>query len=282
MPRTKTRIKTGESELKNIQNPYLPQAAKITLFKRESPDCFLIRLALKSRYEPGQFFQVTLPGIGEAPISVASYSEDFLDLNIREVGNVTKSLAKLKKGDFVYVRGPYGKGYPMENLFGKNLIIIGGGSGVAPLKGILAYVDKHRDDYGDVSIYFGFRTPDDILFREDMKQWKKNYQLNMSVDKNPKKQQISYEVCFVTSLVEKAKLTPENKAVFICGPPIMMKITVDILKNKGFKEDQIYISTERLMSCALGICGHCMIHGKYTCLDGPVFRYDEISMYKND
>jgi anaerobic sulfite reductase subunit B len=279
MPRTKTKREEVEEK---TENPYIPKPAKILMIKRESQDCFLIRIDLKAKYEPGQFFQVSLPGIGEAPISVASYSEDFLDLNIREVGNVTNALAKLKKGDMLHVRGPHGKGYPMEKLFGKNLIIVGGGSGVAPLKGILAHIDKHRGDFGDVSLFFGFRTPEDILFRDEMKQWRKKYQLNLSVDKNPKKARISCDVCFITQLVEKAKLNPENKAVFVCGPPIMMKITIDILKNKGFSEDQIYVSTERLMKCALGVCGHCMIHGKYTCLDGPVFRYDEISQYKND
>jgi NAD(P)H-flavin reductase len=115
-----------------------------------------------------------------------------------------------------------------------------------------------------------------------MRQWRNKYQLNLSVDKNPNKARISCDVCFVTNLIEKAKLNPENKIVFICGPPMMMNITITTLKNKGFKEEQMYVSTERLMHCALGMCGHCMIHGKYTCLDGPVFRYDEISQYKND
>jgi anaerobic sulfite reductase subunit B len=279
MPRTKTFTEPAE---KKAENPYIPKPAKITMFRRESPDCFLIRLDVKTDYNPGQFFQVSLPGIGEAPISVASYSRDFLDLNIREVGNVTKALAGLKKGDTLFIRGPYGKGYPMEKLFGKNLLIIGGGSGVAPLKGLISYVDKHKSNFSDVVLYFGFRTPDDVLFKDDMRQWKKKYQLNMSVDKNPKHAAIACDVCFITNLVEKAKLQPENKAVFVCGPPIMMKIVIDALSSKGFKEDQIYISTERLMSCALGVCGHCMIHGKYTCLDGPVFRYDEISGYKTD
>jgi len=279
MPRTKTRREEPEPKK---ENPYLPKACKVTLFKRESPDCFLIRADWKGKYEPGQFFQVSIPGIGEAPISVASYSEDHLDMNIREVGNVTKYLANLKKGDTIYIRGPYGNGYPMEKFYGKNLLLIGGGSGVAPLKGILMYVDKHNDNFSDVTLYFGFRTPDDILFKDDLKNWRKKFQCNVSVDKNPKHVKTACDVCFVTSLVEKAKLDPENKVVFICGPPIMMKICVGLLKNKGFTEDQIYISTERLMNCALGLCGHCMIHGKYTCLDGPVFRLDELSEFKHD
>jgi anaerobic sulfite reductase subunit B len=277
MPKTKE-----ETTDVKVENPYLPRPVKITIYRKESPDCFLLRVDFKGKYEPGQFFQVSLPGIGEAPISVASYSEDFLDLNIREVGNVTKAMSKLKKGDTILVRGPYGKGYPMEKLYSKNLLVIGGGSGVAPLKGILSYIEKHRQNFGEVALYFGFRTPEDILFKDDIKQWKRKYLLNMSVDKNPEKTKVYCDVCFITNLIEKAKLSPENRAVFICGPPVMMKLTIDILKAKGFTDEQIYISTERLMQCALGICGHCMIHGKYTCIDGPVFRYDEINSCKND
>ncbi|MFH1063757.1 MAG: FAD/NAD(P)-binding protein [Candidatus Woesearchaeota archaeon] len=278
MPRTKT---IYEEEPK-AENPYLPKSVKVHMFKRESPDCFLLKTDVPAKYEPGQFFQVSLPGIGEAPISVASYSPDYLEMNIREVGNLTKRLADIKAGDVLYMRGPYGHGYPMEKFFGKNLLIIGGGSGVAPLRGILSYVDQHRTDFGDVTMYFGFRTVDDILFRDDMKNWKKKYNLFLSVDKGPTRTGVYCDVCFITSLVEKAKLNHDNCVVFICGPPIMMKITIDMLKTKGFREEQIYVSTERLMKCALGVCGHCMIHGKYTCLDGPVFRYDEISQYKSD
>jgi len=167
MPRIKSQLPEVEEK---IPNPYLPLPAKIILMKRETHDCFLIRLDIKTKYEPGQFFQVSLPLIGEAPISVASYSPDYLDLNIREVGNVTNALAKLKKGDTLYIRGPYGKGYPMEKFFGKDLILVGGGSGVAPLKGIISYVEKHKQNFGNVSLFFGFRTPDDILFKDDIKQ----------------------------------------------------------------------------------------------------------------
>ncbi len=279
MPRIKSKQEEPEEKL---PNPYLPQPAKVTMFRRETHDCFHIRLDVKTKYEPGQFFQVSLPGIGEAPISVASYSADFLELNIREVGNLTKNLANIKKGDTLYIRGPYGKGYPMENFYGKNLILIGGGSGVAPLKGILSYVDAHRNNFGDVTMFFGFKTPEDTLFKEDMKQWQKNYQLHLSVDANPKKVKMHCDVCFVTHIIEKSKLNPENNIIFICGPPVMMNVSIGLLKVKGFREDQIYLSTERLMQCAMGVCGHCMIHGKYTCLDGPVFRLDEISQYKND
>jgi len=279
MPRTKSQ---PQEKIENPENTYLPKASKVLFFKRETKDCFLIRVDFKAKHDPGQFVQVSIPGFGEAPISIASYSEEFMDLNIREVGNITNHLAKLKKGDTIYIRGPYGRGYPMEKLHGKSIVLVGGGSGVAPLKGILSYIDKNKNSFPEVIAYFGFRTPEDILFKDETKIWKNKYQLNMSVDKNPLKDRIHCDVCFITNLVEKAKLNPDNKVAFICGPPIMMKLTMDILKAKGFTEDQIFISTERLMNCALGVCGHCMIHGKYTCKDGPVFRYDELSMYKND
>ncbi|MBW2967202.1 FAD/NAD(P)-binding protein [Candidatus Woesearchaeota archaeon] len=278
MPRTKQQ--TGPEE--KHDNPLLPTPAKVTLYKRECPDSFTIKTDFKADHEPGQFVQITLPGIGEAPISICSYSKEFMEFHVREVGNVTNAVSKLQKGDRLFIRGPYGKGYPMEKFIGKTLIIIGGGSGVAPLKGILSYLDKHRSSYQDILLYFGFRDHNEIIFKDQMKQWKKKYQLNLSVDKNVGKSHMPCDVCFITDLLAKAKLNPENKVVFICGPPVMMKIAIDILKNKGFTEDQIYISAERLMHCAIGLCGHCMIHGKYACKDGPVFRYDEIGHFKND
>jgi NAD(P)H-flavin reductase len=161
-------------------------------------------------------------------------------------------------------------------LFGKNITIIGGGCGAAPLKGMLDYITKNRKDFGEVNVFFGFRTPEDILFKEDIRNWKKIFSVGVSVDKNPNKSRITCDVCFVTKTVERAKLTPENNIALFCGPPVMINALIDILKNKGFQNEQIYLSTERLMHCALGVCGHCMIHGKYTCIDGPVFRYDEL------
>ena len=279
MPRTRTRQEEVKEE---TDNPYLVHPAKILDFRRQTADCFVIKTNFKAKHNPGQFVQMSLPGIGEAPISIASYSDEFMEFSIREVGNLTNAIGKLKKGDAVYIRGPYGRGYPVEKFFGKDLILVGGGSGVAPLKGLLAYIDQHNENFGEVNLFFGFRSPDNILFKDDLKRWKKKYKLNMSVDVNPGKAKISCDVCFITQLLEKAKMNPENKVVFICGPPVMMKISVGILKNKGFQEDQIYISTERMMNCGVGVCGHCMIHGKYTCKDGPVFRYDEISKYKSD
>jgi anaerobic sulfite reductase subunit B len=261
----------------------MPKPYTVLEFFRETPDTFTIKVDMAVKHEPGQFVQVSIPGIGESPISICSYSDKFMKLNIREVGNVTKALSKLRKGDIVYIRGPYGKGYPMNVLKGNSLVIIGGGCGVAPLKGIIDYVEHNRSDFKDVMMFLGYRSPKDILFSRELAEWKKKYHMQVTVDENAHAE-FCYDAKtgFVTEALKAANLNNENKVVFLCGPPIMMKFVVDILKQKGFHDDQIFISAERLMYCALGVCCHCMIRGKFTCIDGPVFRYDEIKDFKND
>lgn len=262
---------------------YVPKKVKIKDFHRETQDIVNIRADFRCKHEPGHFVMVGLPGIGEAPISMSSYSDKYIELHVREIGNVTNALGKLKKNGYIFVRGPYGKGYPMEELKDLNIIMIGGGCGVAPLKSAIEYIEQNRKKYGNIDLFFGYTTPKEILFRKRISSWKKNFNLNLSVDKNSHGgTRFKAKIGFVTELVKKAKLMTGNTAIMICGPPIMMNISVDILKKKGFREHQIYVSTERLMDCGLGLCGHCMIHGKYTCLDGPVFRYDELSGFRND
>ncbi len=259
-----------------MASKYLPKAVKVLDKKIESADTFSLILNWKIKHDPGQFVQISIPGIGEAPISIASYSHRHVQLTIRKVGNVTNNLFSLKKGDKVFVRGPYGNGYPLEEVNGKDIIFIGGGCGVAPLKGGIEYLEKYRKNFGEVYLFVGYRSPGDILFSEKHEIWKKKFHFYESVDKLPSKTCYNGNVGFITELVEKQKLAAENKAVFLCGPPIMMDKTIEILNKKGFKDNQIYISAERLMYCAFGLCCHCMIKGELTCMDGPVFRYDKV------
>ncbi len=262
-------------------SPYKPILVKVLSYNRETSDTFTIKLDWSLKHEPGQFVFCSLPGIGEAPISICSSSDKYIELNIREVGNMTNKLAELKEGDELLVRGPYGKSYPMEKFMGKNLVIVGGGSGVAPLKGVVEFINNSRDDYNDVQLFFGFRSPDDLLFKYRIDDWKNNLGLKLSFDKVSEPTDLG-EQGFVTQLVQEDVEFDENSIAFICGPPIMIEKTAEILSKKGFKDEQIYISAERLMYCGMGKCGRCMIHGKYTCLDGAVFRYDELKDYKDD
>jgi anaerobic sulfite reductase subunit B len=246
----------------------------ITEVQKQNHDNILFSIDCDINPYPGQFVQVNVPGLGEAPISTASFNGKELQLNIRVVGNVTYAMTKLKKGDKISLRGPYGQGFPMHHFEGNNIILIGGGCGVAPLKGVIDYLDANREKYHDIIMFFGYRSPKDILFKHHMDGWQEKFIYNMTVDENPEKIEVGCPTGFVTSALEKYEMNNENKIVLMCGPEIMMKKTVEILKKKGFNDDQIFLSYERHMKCCTGRCGHCMIKGTYVCKDGPVFRWD--------
>lgn len=275
-------------------NPYLPVRVEVDEYFREGPDSFTLTVPWDSRggaeglmtkpYLPGQFVMVSLPGIGEAAISICSHSEDIMKLNIREVGSVTENLGRLAEGDRLFIRGPYGRGYPMEELQGRDIIMVGGGTGVAPLKGALDYISGKRGAYGKVTLLFGFRSEEDIRFRRELTGWASDYDLTVSFDtlKDKKTAPFGGNEGFVTEFLKVLQIDTSNSAVFTCGPEVMMELTAGILKDKGLGEESIYLSTERLMQCGIGKCGHCMIRSYYSCEDGPVFSYDEIGRFADD
>jgi len=258
-------------------------AFRIIAKEKQTQDIYLFRLekagAKKTEkselnYQPGQFFQLGIPGFGEAPFSVCSASKDFIEFNIRGLGEVTNKLISLQPGELIWLRGPYGTSYPMKEIRGNSLVIIGGGTGVAPLRGVLKHVEAHRADYDRVHLFFGFKSPEEILFKKDMNAWNRIFDLHLTLDKAPK--DYKGKVGLVTKIVEESRLDNKSKIVMICGPPIMMKFTIQTLEKTGFNHDQIFVSYERRMKCGTGMCGHCMISGVYVCKDGPVFRYDKV------
>jgi len=257
-------------------NVYLPQPAKVLENLRETAENFRLLLDISLQNEPGQFVQVSKLGIGEAPISIASWNRDYLMLHIREVGTVTRSLGRSKPGDTVFIRGPYGRGYPMVESEGCNLIIVGGGCGVASVKGIFDYVEKNRDRYGAVYAFVGYRNSKEVIFEDFVEAWKQSMSVFVSLD--TLKEGTCYDASegFVTDLVKITELPKGDTIAMLCGPPIMMKLSGQTLLDKGMREDQVYVSEERLMYCATGTCCHCMIGSKFTCRDGPVFRWDEL------
>ena len=257
-------------------NVYLPEPVKVLANLRETTENFRLTLDIPLKNEPGQFVQISLPGIGESPISIASWGRDHLTLHIREVGTVTRALGRCKPGDTVLIRGPYGKGYPMKDAEGCNMVIIAGGCGVASVKGVFDYVGKNRDKYNEIYAFVGYRNSKEVIFEDFVDEWKESMSLFVSLD--TLKEGTCYDATegFVTDLVKITELPRGDTVAMLCGPPIMMKLSGRALIEKGMPEDKVYVSEERLMYCATGTCCHCMIGATFTCKDGPVFRWDEL------
>jgi len=264
-----------------MENPYRPRKALIKSLKKQTADVKTYTLSLADGnsldFKPGQFVMLTLYGIGEAPFSISSGSSEkkSFDLTIRSVGDVTYALDRTKVGDAVWIRGPYGAGWPMDEAKGKNLLVIGGGIGLAPLRPIIVDVADRRREYGSFVVLYGARTPSDLLFIDEYGKWMKieNTALRLTVDAVPEGEAWDHRVGVVTILFDEMPAKPEGWLVMTCGPEIMMKFVVKGLLALGFREDQIYVSLERRMKCGVGKCGHCQVGSKYVCLNGPVFPY---------
>jgi anaerobic sulfite reductase subunit B len=257
--------------IKMTKNIYKPELLQITEIIQETNTIKTFRVPEKSNPKPGQFYEVSIMGIGEAPFGNASYSPDYVDITIRAVGNLTNKIMSMKQGDKLGIRGPYGNGFPMQEFKGKNILIIGGGTGVAPVRTVIEYIEKNRGDFKEVELFFGFRSPEEFLFKYDFDKWKKQFNFNLTIDKPYDGWQGN--VGFLNAFLEKKQVNPENKIVILVGPPIMIKVTADSLEKLGFSDEQIYVSLERMMQCGVGKCGHCLVGNKYVCKDGPVFCY---------
>jgi len=228
---------------------------------------------------PGQFVEVSIPGIGEAPISVSSSPtrKGSFDMVIRKVGNVTQALHGLTAGDKIFIRGPFGTTFPVDDAMkGKDVIFVCGGIGLVPVRSAIQYVLDNRDDYGRVIILFGAKTPSDRLFVEELEKWREDKNVTLLETVDHRDESWSGAEGVITTLLPLVKIDKDNTVVVICGPPIMYKFVIINLLEAKLKEDQIYLSLERNMKCGVGKCGHCQISNIYVCQDGPVFRFSDI------
>ena len=266
-----------------MENPYLPRLAVIVGEREEAPNVRTFRLKLKDEeamksfaFTPGQFLEVTVFGYGEAPFSVSSSPlvRDYLEITVRAVGTVTKALFELGEGGLVGIRGPFGRGWPLEDMKGENLLLIGGGIGIAPLRPVIEFVLANRSDFGDVVLLYGARTPEDIVYKEELERWSEHLDVRVTVDRADASWR--GRVGVVTKLIDEVELNPKETFSLQCGPPIMMHFATRKLVEKGFPKERIYFSLERLMKCGMGFCGHCMVGGKFVCRDGPVFNLCEV------
>ena len=256
------------------RNEYIPFLSEIKEVIKHTEIEYTFRMEFEGEVKPGQFFEVSLPKFGEAPISVSGIGEGTVDLTIRRVGKVTNEIFNNYVGDKLFLRGPYGNGFDLENYKGKELIVVAGGTGLSPVRGVVDHFAKNSKDAKGFTLIAGFKSPSDVLFKDDIKMWTNSMNLILTVDNAEE----GYEgnVGMVTKYIPELPIEDINNAVVIVvGPPIMMKFTVAEFLKRGISEDNVWISQERKMCCGIGKCGHCKIDDTYICLDGPVFNYSK-------
>jgi sulfite reductase subunit B len=264
-----------------MNNPYSYIEAEILEVIEETANIKTFRLRPKSdiSFRAGQFMDVTVPGVGEAPFTPSSNHDmrETLDFTIMKAGRVTKILHEMKKGEIVGLRGPYGKGYPLDHFKSKDILIVGGGVGLAPLRALLYALFNDVNDYKNIILKYGARTPKDIVYKNEVDTWKDTAaHVNVQVTADTGDDTWKGNVGLVTTVLSGLNLDMNNAAAIVCGPPIMMKFVTFKLLDLGFKDSQIHLSMEKNMSCGFGKCGHCRIGPYYACKDGPVFTYDKI------
>lgn len=265
--------------------PYLPYEAEVHERVEDAPGIFTLRLRFTDpdvhaayRFSPGQFNMLYLYGVGEVPISIVSDPEHggALDHTIREVGRVTAGLAKLGVGARIGVRGPYGRGWPMDRILGKDILVITGGLGCAPSVSVINYIMRRRGDYGRLTVMQGVKHSRDLLWRERYEQWAREPDTHILLAADAGGPLWPWHTGPVTVLFDKAEIKPDRTAVVLCGPQPMMQAAIQHLLPLGISEDAIWLSMERNMQCAVGHCGHCQYGPRFVCRDGPVFAYSEL------
>jgi sulfhydrogenase subunit gamma (sulfur reductase) len=262
---------------------YLPQPARIVavrpvttwekLFKLELPQ------GVSLGHEPGQFVEVSVFGVGEAPISITSSpsrSNGTFELCVRRAGDVTNVLHRMSPGEIIGVRGPFGQGFPVERLRGKDILFAPGGLGLAPLRSLINQVLDERGKYGRVTILYGAKHPSELLFTDELQQWGERGDVDLHVTVDRPDEGWQGNVGVITTLFPKVQVYARNTVAITCGPPVMYRFVLMELLGKGIPEGNIYLSLERRMKCGVGKCGHCCIGTAYVCTEGPVFTYEQI------
>lgn len=262
--------------------------AVIRWVKRETRDTVSYALRIRDKeiaraykFRPGQFNMIYMPGIGEAAVSISSAPGDHDLLHtVRTAGDVTTALSRLVPGRVVGLRGPFGMAWPLEEAEDRDLIMIAGGVGIAPLRSVIRFIYRARKRReGRNIILYGAKTPKDIIFRDEFPRYADMMEVHLVVDKSDPEEYWKGRTGLVTDLLDSATISSLNSAAFVCGPEVMMSAVVRQLLRKGVPGEKIFLSMERNMNCGTGICGHCMFGPKFVCKDGPVFRYTDIELF---
>jgi sulfite reductase subunit B len=259
-------------------NPYLPVAARIETVIDETPTIktFVLNPSEKVGFRTGQFIELTLPGCGEAPFTPSSSPQvlEKLDVTVMKTGRVTAALHGMSPGQTLGIRGPFGAGYPVDEFVGKEVLIVGGGCGLAPLKSLIMALFARIGDFKRILLKYGAKTPEDIPYKNELEDWSRRIDVKLTVDVGSPEWKGNVGV--VTTLLNEVDVDRGNCAVVICGPPVMMMYATRRALELGFRPADIFLSMEKNMSCGIGKCGHCRLGNHYVCRDGPVFRYEQI------
>jgi sulfhydrogenase subunit gamma (sulfur reductase) len=266
-------------------NIYMPHIAVIEKVIEETPGVRTFHFNLKDEklkkeftFASGQFAQYSVLGIGEAPFCISSSPTrpGHLEFAVQRVGKVTNALHRLSVGSEIGFRGPYGNSFPLDELKGKNLVFVGGGIGLAPLRSLIWNVLDNRDNYNKVDIVYGARTPNDLCFKYDLEAWDKDKTVNMVTTIDREAEGWKGKVGVVPKILEEVAPSAKDTAAIVCGPPIMIRFTFPVLEKLGFAPEQMITTLEKRMKCGIGKCGRCNIGNIYVCRDGPVFSYAQI------
>ena len=270
-------------DLSKTPNQYIPDRAHVLEIKEIAPGIKSFLLEFDDRelregfsFCSGQFLQVSLMGIGEGPFSISSppTQRGSFELCVREAGNLTRALHRLKEGDTVWIRGPYGQGFPLVDMTGRDLLFVAGGIGLAPLRSAIDCAVCLSDEFGELTVLVGARTPAQLLFTEEYDDWRRFGRVETIVDEAA--EGWTGRTGLITSLLDGLDLVPEKTSALICGPPVMFRNVLTRLQQSGFDDSQIFVSLERNMRCGVGKCEHCVVESFYTCRQGPVLSIEQI------
>ncbi|SKA34944.1 NAD(P)H-flavin reductase [Enhydrobacter aerosaccus] len=266
-------------------DPMLPRLATVRRRRRDTSQVWTLDIedsvVSNEPFVPGQFNMLGVFGVGEVPISLSGDPavQDQLVHTIRAVGPVSKALVRLKPGEVLGLRGPFGTGWPVSDAVGRDVIVIAGGLGLAPLRPALYRLLAQRERYRSIQLLYGTRSPDDILFRRELLAWRRRHDIAVEITVDHAPADWTGHVGVVTTLVSRSSFDPAQAIAFVCGPEIMMRFAIAALGQAGLADEAIYLSMERNMQCAVGVCGHCQFGPSLVCRDGPVYRHDRVRSF---
>ncbi len=273
------------------ENAYLPEVSTVLEVIEETANIKTFRVRFDDEekmkvftYEPGQVGQLSVFGVGEATFVINSppSCKEYLQFSVMRTGELTEALHKISAGDKIGVRVPLGKPFPYQDWKGKDVFFIGGGIGMAPIRTIMLHVLENYKDYGKISLLYGGRSPADMAYSYELESWLKHSVLNTTLTVDTPAEGWSHKVGLIPHVLKEIAPSPKNCIAVLCGPPIMIKFTLEALKELGFDDEHIITTLERRMKCGIGICGRCNLGEKYICVEGPVFSQAELNKLPNE